>query len=176
MNIALIGPRGSGKTTIGFCLSETLGWSFLDTDQIIQECSGLSISQVFNLYGEPFFRYLETLAIQEAASKDMTIIATGAGFALNPDSVACLKHNAFIVHLTANPDTLARRVAGDPSTPASRPPVQFDANARELSYANARDAQLAADSLSPSDAAFKIQELLRFFDSTPRRRFLKVLP
>ena len=68
-SIILIGPPGSGKSTIGKALARKLQKSFLDTDDVIESRTGTSISQIFVDKGEPWFRELEQTVLSEELSK-----------------------------------------------------------------------------------------------------------
>ncbi|KNZ70694.1 shikimate kinase [Thermincola ferriacetica] len=110
MNIVLIGFMGTGKSTIGRKLAAKLGMEFYDTDQDIEEVTGMTIPQLFKKHGEIRFRSEEAAAVKRAMRKDGRVIATGGGVVLNPDNVAVLKQNSFMVCLTADKDTIYERV------------------------------------------------------------------
>ncbi|MBR5437611.1 MAG: ATP-binding protein [Clostridia bacterium] len=97
-NIVLIGMPGSGKSTIGKALSEALGKTFVDTDDIIKEEHG-DISRIFSEKGEKFFRDAETDAVKSVALKNNLVIATGGGAVLREENVSSLKHNGILFFL-----------------------------------------------------------------------------
>ncbi len=97
-NIVLIGMPGSGKTTVGKALSESLGKKFIDTDDIITEEYGC-ISDMFSEKGEAFFRDIESVAIKRVALQNGLVIATGGGAVLREENVRCLKHNGVLFFL-----------------------------------------------------------------------------
>ena len=74
-NIVLIGFMGSGKTTVGRLLAASLGWSFLDTDGMIEERLGLPIREVFAREGEDFFREIEKGAVARVVTARQAVIA-----------------------------------------------------------------------------------------------------
>ena len=81
-NVILIGMMGCGKTTCGRLLSKTLGIPLVDTDELIQQREGCTISEIFDRKGEAYFRALETAVAQELGAGSGRIIATGGGMPL----------------------------------------------------------------------------------------------
>jgi shikimate kinase len=77
--IVLIGPPGAGKSTVGRALSEHLAMSFLDTDAIIEEKSGKTITDIFVVEGEPAFRALELETLSQVLKVDNAVVSLGGG-------------------------------------------------------------------------------------------------
>jgi shikimate kinase len=123
MNIVLIGLRGSGKTACGELLAQRLGWRFVDTDAQVQQRVGLTIKEIFEREGEAGFRKREVEAVRAAAALDHAVIATGGGAILDARNVAALRAHGFVVHLSASPEVLWRRISADPLSAAQRPPL-----------------------------------------------------
>ncbi|MGI6144598.1 MAG: shikimate kinase [Clostridia bacterium] len=109
-NIILIGFMGTGKTAVGKRLAAILGKSFYDTDQEVEAVTGMTISQLFNKYGEVRFRSEENLAIQRLMKKDNCIIATGGGIILNQQNIDFLAEKGVVICLTARPEIIYERV------------------------------------------------------------------
>jgi len=109
-NIILIGFMGTGKTAVGKRLAAILDKSFYDTDQEVEEVTGMTISQLFNKYGEVRFRSEENLAIQRLIKKDNCIIATGGGIILNQGNINILAEKGVVICLTARPEIIYERV------------------------------------------------------------------
>ena len=79
-NIVLCGFMGSGKTTIGKMLAQHLLYTFVDTDDVIEATTGMTVPQIFEIHGEEHYRDLEHNAVQELASRKKShVIATGGG-------------------------------------------------------------------------------------------------
>jgi shikimate kinase len=110
-SIILIGPPGSGKSTIGKATSRRLNISFTDTDDLIEGRSGTSISQIFIDKGEPWFRELEREILQEELVKLNGVLALGGGAPLS-DAAQELLHSKgeAIVYLDVSLATAAPRV------------------------------------------------------------------
>lgn len=116
MNIVLCGMMGAGKTSVGKELQALSGWQCVDTDKMIEEKHG-KISDIFEKYGEKYFRDLETETAKELAGKRDLIVATGGGFVMREQNVTELKKSGMIFYLRASISTLLNRVAGDTSRP-----------------------------------------------------------
>ena len=169
--VALVGLRGTGKSTVGRDLATRLNWEFLDSDSIVQERAGKTIRQLFADGGEGEFRRLETSIVQECCKREQVVIATGGGAVLNPDNVAALRQNGFVVHLTASPSELWRRISQDRATAETRPRLtDADSELDELKklmlsratlYAQARHAEVDVEGRSPDEVMEAIVILMR---------------
>lgn len=119
MNIVLCGMMGAGKTSVGRKLQFLTGRQCVDTDDIIVEKYG-KISDIFENYGEAYFRNLETQTAEILAGKDNLIVSTGGGFVLREENVNFLKRNGKIFYLRARLSTLVERVGDGDSRPLLR--------------------------------------------------------
>ena len=109
-NIFLIGFMGAGKSTISDYLKNVLAMDVVEMDQCIVERQGMSISDIFETYGEEYFRELETNLLIEMQSHKNAVISCGGGAALRERNVAEMKKNGRVVLLTATPETIFERV------------------------------------------------------------------
>jgi len=110
-SIILIGPPGSGKSTIGKATSRRLNIAFTDTDDLIEARSGTSISQIFIDKGEPWFRELEREILQEELVKLNGVLALGGGAPLSDAAQELLRSKGeAIVYLDVSLATAAPRV------------------------------------------------------------------
>jgi len=110
VNIALIGFMGTGKTSVGRLVAEQLRFEYLDTDELIQAQTGRSINEIFKTDGEPAFRALEQMIVEDLARRAKTVIATGGGLPVNPKNLASLKTHALVVSLWSSPEKIWERV------------------------------------------------------------------
>jgi len=117
MNIFIVGPMGSGKSTVGKIISSELFLTFYDTDAEIESRTGASIDWIFDLEGEEGFRKRETQMIDELSSKKDIILATGGGAILSEENRAFLKERGKVIYLNAKPQHLAKRMAYDKDRP-----------------------------------------------------------
>ena len=102
-NLVLIGLSGCGKSTFGRRLARRLHVPFLDTDTMIEEKAGKTITDIFSEDGEKYFRDLESACAQEASAMQGAVISTGGGMILRPENMACLAKNALIVFIDRHP-------------------------------------------------------------------------
>lgn len=98
-NIVLIGMSGCGKTTIGMAAAARLKRIFIDTDVMVEEAEGISISELFRAKGEKYFRQCEARACADAAAMRGAVIATGGGAVLNGRNIDLLKATGIIVYI-----------------------------------------------------------------------------
>ncbi len=116
--IALIGPMGSGKTTIGQALAQDLSLSFRDTDQMIIEQTGREISDIFIEDGEDAFRALEKIILRTALLEDETVLSLGGGACLSVDAQSALRASgSFIVYLKISLAQVSNRVGFNQGRP-----------------------------------------------------------
>ena len=109
-NIYLIGMMGSGKSTIGKMLSEVLKIDYIDTDEKIETFMGLSITQIFEEFGEDRFREMEESYFIEKSQLQNLIISTGGGIILSEKNREILKSSSKTIYLKASPKILTKRV------------------------------------------------------------------
>lgn len=112
-NLVLIGPMGSGKSTVGRVAAERLGRPFVDTDARIEAELGMSVAEVFARQGERAFRAAEAQAIRHVSALRGQVVAVGGGAVVDKDNVRHLKATGDLVLLEAEPAELAARVAGE---------------------------------------------------------------
>ncbi len=116
-NIFLIGFMGAGKSTVSDFLSKELAMDVVEMDQIIAQRQGMSISDIFETYGEPYFRDLETKLLIEMQSRSNVVVSCGGGVAMRECNVAEMKKNGRVVLLTAKPETILERVKDNHDRP-----------------------------------------------------------
>lgn len=116
--IILIGPMGSGKTTVGSALARDFAVEFRDTDQMIVAQSGREISDIFIEDGEEAFRALEKIILRTALLEDGTVLSLGGGACLSIDAQSALRASgAFIVYLKISLAQVASRVGFNQGRP-----------------------------------------------------------
>ena len=89
--IALVGLMGSGKSVIGRRLAKKLGMRFADSDQLVTQMAGVSITDIFDLAGETKFRDMEFRAIQKQLKQPPHVLATGGGAFCEPKTATLLR-------------------------------------------------------------------------------------
>jgi len=169
MNIVLIGYRGSGKSVTGRLLAEELGWSFVDTDALIEERCGMTIRDLFADRAEESFREAENRVIAEVAGLDRHVIGTGGGAVMRPANGEALKLSGKLVWLSAPPEVLWERIKADARRLDTRPPadpkhgledVRSVLREREPIYAGWADFVVDTADRSPEAVAAEILDRL----------------
>lgn len=122
---------GTGKSSVGRFAADQLGFTFLDTDELIEERSGKTITQIFAQHGEPTFRALEKDLLKDFTTREQLVISTGGGLAANAENVASLKLHSLVVCLWASPEAIWERVKGQTHRPLLQSPDPL-AKIREL--------------------------------------------
>lgn len=165
--VALIGARGSGKSTVGRLVADRLGWAFEDADEALERAAGRSIAAIFADDGEPTFRDLEERTVAELTGRQELVLATGGGAILREANRRALRRFGLVVWLDADPETLAGRLRDDPGGRPSltgRGVVEEVASVLERRrplYAEVADATIDAARLDPETAAGAIVGLVR---------------
>lgn len=169
-NIVLVGLMGSGKTTVGKLVAQSLGFTFVDTDEIIIQNAGKPIPEIFAAEGETGFRQHETAALRQLLDQSdhqpPLVIATGGGIVTQPVNLPLLKQLGFVVWLYATPNTLHHRTAHSDDRPLLRnaDPAGTLRNlleARADLYELASDLKITTDDLSAHDVAYGVAESVR---------------
>lgn len=106
LNIVLIGMPAAGKTTVGKMVAEKLGRELVDIDVLIEKDRNMTIPQIFEKFGEDYFREVEARIIREAAGKTGTVIATGGGAVLRKENMEALKLSGKVFLLDRDPGKL----------------------------------------------------------------------
>ena len=174
-NILLVGFMGCGKSTIGRRLAHMLGCPFIDTDQLIEEKSGLTITRLFAERGESWFRTLETAVLQEllAAPPTPHVIATGGGIVGRRANRRLLKQLGYVVWLQVSPETILERTSRNRDRPLLQTAdplgrIRELLELREPLYRDVADLTLETSGLDSEEIACGILESARYhFSSTP---------
>ncbi|MCH9745352.1 MAG: shikimate kinase, partial [Proteobacteria bacterium] len=116
-NIVLVGPMGSGKTSVGRRLACVLKRDFFDSDFEIVARTGVAIDHIFDVEGEEGFRQRESSMLKELCDISNIVIATGGGIVIKPENRELLKNSSFVVYLASNVEQLVMRTARSKSRP-----------------------------------------------------------
>jgi len=131
--LALVGYRGTGKSTVGRLLADRLRRPFVDADDWIVERSGRTIRAIFEESGEPVFRDWEERVLREIlVERPDAVVATGGGAVLREANRRLLQSFGLVVWLRAEPDELARRLEADAQTREARPSLTSAGTLREI--------------------------------------------
>ncbi len=149
-SIALIGFMGAGKSTVSRYLKRALALAERETDAMIVEQEGMSITDIFEKYGEPYFRELESKTVLSLESMGQAVISCGGGLVMRKENVENLKLSSRIVLLTATPQTTLERVKNSTERPILNGNMNVEYIAqlmekRRETYQKAADITIATD-------------------------------
>ena len=116
-NIILIGPMGSGKSTIGNIMAKRLNREFQDSDHYIEDRTGVDIARIFDIEGEAGFRERESNALRDLLSQNNQVIATGGGSVLREENQQLLKQKGYIIFLDTSVNQQMQRLRRDKKRP-----------------------------------------------------------
>jgi shikimate kinase len=116
-NVYLIGPMGSGKTSIGQRLAKMMGLEFLDNDQELEKQTGASVGLIFDLEGEEGFRKRETAMLKKLVARQNILLATGGGTVVREENREMLRDSGLVVYLRTSVGQQLRRLSHDKSRP-----------------------------------------------------------
>jgi shikimate kinase len=109
-SIVLVGMMGAGKSSIGRRLASELNLPFVDADIEIETAAGMSIPEIFEAHGEPYFRSGEARVIARLLESGPQVLASGGGSFINPHTRALIRARGISVWLKADLDVLLRRI------------------------------------------------------------------
>ena len=165
-NIYLVGPMGSGKTTIGSRLAELLGLEFLDCDHELEAQTGASVSLIFDIEGESGFRERETRLLRELTAREGVLVATGGGAVLRAENRKMLSQTGLVVYMKTSVEQQLKRLGRDRSrpllqTPDRRQKLEQLARDRNPLYQEVADVEFPARNRGLDAAAAELARIIR---------------
>ena len=121
-NIVLIGFMGTGKTTVGQQISKELWMPMVDTDTMVEVDNQMIIGEIFDRYGEGYFRNLETAAVRKVSKFKTNVISTGGGVVLRFEKLNLLQENGLLFCLRATPEDIFERIKDESRRPLLKDP------------------------------------------------------
>ncbi len=125
-NIFLCGFMGCGKTTVAKALAILLDTKYIDMDKFIENEQGQSVSDIFRINGEAYFRELETKAAEKLSQMDGYVVSTGGGAVISGRNVAAFKSGGIIVFIDVPLEVIKSRLEGDTTRPLLKVPDKDD--------------------------------------------------
>ena len=165
LSAILIGPPGSGKSSVGKSLAQRMGVEFSDTDTIIEKKWNKSISDIFVESGEPYFREIERAVVLDRLEKGVGVLSLGGGSVLDQQAQLALRNNPTpIVFLDVSLASASPRVGFNRDRPllVGNPRAKWQElmNARRPIYEELATFTVSTDDLTPSQVSSKIVQLL----------------
>lgn len=165
-NVYLIGPMGSGKTTIGQRVAELLGLQFLDCDHELEVQTGASVNLIFDVEGEEGFRERETRMLEKLAAQQGVLVATGGGVVLRERNRDLLRRSGLVVYLRTSVAQQLKRLSRDRSRPLIQTSDRQErltrlAEQRNALYEALADIEFPSPSSGPDLTARKLADLIR---------------
>lgn len=109
-NIVLIGFMASGKTTLGKKLASRLGYTFVDTDTLVEQLTGKTVAMLFEQDGEAYFRAREREVLESLKALERYVIATGGGLPCFEDNMSLLNQIGLTIYLKTSPKSITQRL------------------------------------------------------------------
>ncbi len=116
-NIILTGFMGVGKTSVGTRLAQDLGFSFVDTDVLIEADQKITITEIFSNFGEQYFRDVESRVIRQVLENEGQVVSTGGGAVIRDENRRSFKENGVTICLTARPEVIYDRIRHETHRP-----------------------------------------------------------
>ncbi len=167
MNLALIGYRGTGKSTIGRRLSEVLRMPYVCFDEEIVRRAGMTIPDIVERYSWDRFRELESGIVADYAARDGQILDTGGGVVTRPENIAALREHGVVVWLEASIEDIVERIGSTTDRPSLSGDKSFIEEVEDILeerrplYEAAADHRIDTSLLSEEEAVEAIVRIFR---------------
>ena len=164
MKIILIGPPGSGKSSVGKELANLMKLPHIDTDSLIETKVGKRISDIFLEDGESKFREIEREVVLQSLNLESAVISLGGGSVLDSEVAEKLRHESNVIYLEVSISNAAPRVGFNADRPllVANPRQQWLKlmEARKSIYEELGSKQISTDNRKPKEIAKELVELI----------------
>lgn len=164
-HIYLIGFMGTGKSTVARRLARRLNLPSEEMDEKIASEAGMPITEIFEKYGEEYFRDLETEMVKTLSRGPASVVSCGGGTVLREKNVECMRQSGMLILLTARPETVYQRVKNGTGRPVLNGHMNVEYIAglmkkRQKAYEEACEYTIATDGKKPDRIA---EEIIRIY-------------
>lgn len=164
MNVILCGFMGCGKSTIGKAISKKIKYEFIDSDEFIEKQEKMTIPEIFEKFGEDYFRNKETDAISKISKLDHCVVSLGGGAVLNKKNANIIKKSGKLYFLNVSAQEVYNRLKDDDTRPLLQTDDKLSAISSLLSkrlpiYTEVSDVKINVDSKKIDEI---IKEILNF--------------
>jgi len=165
-NISLIGFMASGKSTAGQLLSKKMDMLFIDIDRVIELKEGLSISRIFDKFGQDYFRNIESEVISKIYVNRNCVFACGGGVVERGENIRIIKKSSLVVYLEVSPLQVIKRTKDSGQRPLlnvseREKVIRKLLRKREPAYKKMADITVNTDFLEPEQVVRKIISRLK---------------
>ena len=162
-NIILVGFMGTGKSVVGELLAKKTNMDFVELDEMIETREKMSIKDIFEKKGEPYFRLVEKEIVKEASARNNIVISAGGGAVIDEENFKNLKNSGIVICLQARPETILKRTKNLKTRPLLNVPDPKkkieELLAKRAPYYEKADHHIDTDNLTIEQIAEKIKEL-----------------
>ncbi|MEZ0323798.1 MAG: shikimate kinase [Hydrogenothermaceae bacterium] len=123
-NIYLVGFMGSGKSTVGKLISQKLGYKFVDIDKEVEKQEDITIKEIFERFGEQYFRNVEKEKLKEFIDKSGYVVSTGGGLGADKEMMDLMKSSGIVIWIDASLDKILKRCQNDTDRPLLKLPYE----------------------------------------------------
>lgn len=167
-NLILIGFMGTGKTTVGKRVAQSLKLEFVDTDALIIEQEEKSIQAIFEESGETEFRKIETAVLENCCAGSGQVISTGGGIVTQEANLPILERGGHVIWLKASPDVIFERIKRNHERPLLKTEdpeqtIRDLLDGRENFYEQCARMTILTDDLSLEETIYGVIETAMFW-------------
>lgn len=175
-HIFLIGFMGSGKSSVAEALSKRLGRERMEMDEQIVQQQHMPITEIFDKYGEAYFRNLETRLLRELQHQEAAVISCGGGVPMRQENVDIMKESGRVVLLTARPETIYERVKDSTQRPILNQNMSVEfieelMEKRSAKYQAAADLVIKTDDKGLDEICSEMIQKLQKAENSERQNF-----
>lgn len=154
----MTGFMGTGKSSVGIGLAEKLGYKYCDLDSLVENEAGMTISQIFDQFGESYFREIESDVIERISKMEYHVISSGGGAVIKDKNRELLRSAGVVVNLVASAEEIFSRLRVDTSRPLLKDNISLE---KIVSMLNEREPFYAESDIRIDTTGKKVEDVVR---------------